>query len=355
MGIAWWDDGPQRVGAKAGALYLLLVGANLAAWGFAFAAFGHRPALLGTAFLAYLFGLRHAVDADHIAAIDNVVRRLLQSGRRPITAGFFFSLGHSTVVVLASALLAGAVGLSRDRWEAFHSLGATVGTAVSAFFLVGIGLANLLVLRGLWRVFRRMGRGETVREEEWEGLLSGRGFLARLLGPFLRGVTHSGQMYPVGFLFGLGFDTATEVGLLGLAAAQAAQGLSFGDTLVFPALFTAGMDLVDATDSVLMTRAYQWAFVRPLRKLWYNLTLTALSVAVALVVGGLEALGLLAGQGGSQGGGWDLVRSLNSDLADFGFLVAGVFLAGWALSVFVYRLQGYERAGPGPDAGVVLK
>jgi nickel/cobalt transporter (NiCoT) family protein len=343
MKILFFDDGLEDARGKVAGLYAFLGLFNLAAWVWALAVFAHRPALLGTAFLAYLFGLRHAVDADHIAAIDNVVRRLMQGGRRPIAVGFFFSLGHSTVVILASAFLAAAVGLSRGRLERFHAVGGMVGTGISAFFLVGIGLANLLLLKGLWRVFLRAKKGERVSEEELGGLLDQRGFLSRLLRPFLEGIARSRQMYPVGFLFGLGFDTATEVGLLGIAAVQAAQGLPFWAVLVFPVLFTAGMALVDATDSVLMTGAYQWAFIHPLRKLWYNLTLTALSVLVALLVGGLEALGLLADQWGLQGGPWRIVDSLNNDLTNFGFLVVGVFLAGWALSALIYRSQGFEK------------
>lgn len=325
-------------------LFLLLGAFNLGAWAWAWEAFAHRPALLGTAFLAYLFGLRHAVDADHIAAIDNVVRRLLQRGRRPMAVGFYFSLGHSTVVVLASALLASAIGFSQGKLEGIREIGSVLGTAVSAFFLVGIGISNLFVLRGIWRVFSRARRREDFNTGELDGLLWDRGFLSRIFKPFLSGVTRSRHMYPVGFLFGLGFDTATEIGLLGIAASQAAHGLSFGATLVFPALFTAGMTLVDTADSWLMTKAYGWAFVHPIRKLWYNLTLTALSVLVAILIGALEVLGLWVREWNLQGPPWGWVAALNDDMTNFGFLVVGVFITGWLLSAWVYRLKGFEKA-----------
>ncbi len=338
-----FDDQPQDTRAKTTTLYFWLGVFNLGAWAWAFTAFAHSPALLGTAFLAYLFGLRHAVDADHIAAIDNVVRKIMQEGRRPISVGFFFSLGHSTIVLLASAALAAAIGLSHDRLEHFRAIGGVLGTAVSAFFLVAIGLANLFVLKSIWRAFRREQRGESSDAEELDGLLWDRGFLSRIFKPFLNSVSESRHMYLVGFLFGLGFDTATEIGLLGIAASQAAQGFSFGSTMIFPVLFTAGMSLVDTSDSVIMTGVYGWAFVHPLRKLWYNLTLTSLSVLVALLIGSLEALGLIADKLNLHGGAFGLIESLNDDLTNFGFVVVGVFVVGWLLSILIYRFQGFEK------------
>ncbi len=344
--MAWFklfDDGRENARAKTTALYFWLGVLNLGAWVWAWTVFAHSPALLGTAFLAYLLGLRHAVDADHIAAIDNVVRKLMQEGRRPISVGFFFSLGHSTIVVLASAFLAAAIGLSHDHLESIKAIGGVLGTAVSAFFLVGIGLANLFVLKNIWRAFQREQRGESCNSEELDGLLWDRGFLSRVFKPILNRVSESRHMYPVGFLFGLGFDTATEIGLLAIAASQAAQGLSFGTTMVFPILFTAGMSLVDTSDSVLMTGVYGWAFVHPLRKLWYNLTLTSLSVLVALLIGSLEGLGLVADKLNLHGGAFSLIESLNDDLTNFGFVVVGVFVMGWLLSVLIYRMQGFEK------------
>jgi high-affinity nickel-transport protein len=336
-GISMWR--------RSAGLYVLLIGANFAAWTWAWQIFAGQPTLLGMALLAWVFGLRHAVDADHIAAIDNVVRKLMQEGRRPVSTGFFFSLGHSTVVVLASLAIAAATSTMYDRLEAFKAIGSLIGTSVSAAFLLLIALANLVILRGVWRSFRHVVRGGTLDAASPNVLLAG-GFLARLCRPLFRSVARSWHMYPLGFLFGLGFDTTTEVGLLGIAAAQTAQGMSPWQTLVFPALFTAAMALVDTTDSVLMVGVYGWALVQPLRKLWYNLTITAASVLVALVIGGIETLGLLVSQFGLEGGFWSVVSGLNDDLTNFGFLVVGIFLLSWGLSAIVFRWKGYDRVMP---------
>jgi high-affinity nickel-transport protein len=325
---------------KLPALYALLVGANVAGWLWAWAAFAQRPALLGLALLAWVLGLRHAVDADHIAAIDNAVRKLMQDGRRPIGVGFYFSLGHSTVVVLVSVAVAVAAGSLRGRWDALQAAGGLVGTTVSAAFLLLIALANIAVLPGIWRSFRAVARGGMLDQQALDTLLSGRGLLARLLRPVFRAVSRSWHMYPVGFLFGLGFDTATEVGVLGIAATQAAQGVSAWHILVFPALFTAGMSMIDALDGVLMVGVYSWAFVRPIRKLWYNLTITAASVIVALVIGAVEALGLIGGELGLRGGIWAPIAALNADMTTVGFLVIGIFLLVWGASAAVYRRKG---------------
>jgi len=325
---------------KLWALYGVLAGANAAAWFWAWSAFAHRPALLGLALLAWVFGLRHAVDADHIAAIDNAVRKLMQDGRRPIGVGFYFSLGHSTVVILVSVVVAAAAGSLQGRWDALQAVGSVIGTTVSAAFLLLIALANLAVLPGIWRSFRAVARGGAVDQQALETLLNGRGLLARVLRPVFRAVSRSWHMYPVGFLFGLGFDTATEVGVLGIAATQAAQGVSAWHILVFPALFTVGMSLIDTLDGVLMVGVYSWAFVRPLRKLWYNLTITAASVIVALVIGGVEALGMIGGELGLHGGIWAPIAALNDDMATVGFLVIGIFVLVWGASAALYRWRG---------------
>ena len=338
-----FDDRPSRVRQKVGLTFAILVVANIGAWAWAWIAFAERPALLATAFLAYTFGLRHAFDPDHIAAIDNVVRKLMQEGRTPYSVGFFFSLGHSTIVVLASVAIAATATLMQSRLEAIHVIGGVVGTAISAAFLMAIGLANLLILRGIWSAFSRARRGERVLDEEMDTLLAGRGLLARIFRPMFRLVSHSWHMYPIGVLFGLGFDTATEIGLLGISATQAAQGLSFSTILVFPALFTAGMSLMDTADSVIMTGAYGWAFVNPIRKLWYNLTITAASVVVALFIGGIEALGLIGDKLGLDGGFWGAVGDLNGNLGNFGFAVVGLFVASWIVSSLIYRANGYGR------------
>ena len=330
-------------------MYAVLITANLAAWAWAWQAFADRPALLGTALLAWVFGLRHAVDADHIAAIDSVVRKLMQEGRRPIDAGFFFSLGHSTIVLLASLALAAATATMQGRLQAFRAIGGVVGTSVSAVFLLLVAVVNMVILRSVWRGFRHVARGGTLNSASLDATLGGGGLLARACRPLFRTVTKTWHLYPVGFLFGLGFDTATEVGLLGIAATQAAQGMSPWQTLAFPALFAAGMALVDTADSILMVGAYGWAFVRPLRKLWYNLTITAASVIVALLIGGMEALGLMVDRLGLEGGIWSAVTKLNGNLANFGLAVVGIFVAAWALSAIVYRWKGYDQL---PEATV---
>jgi high-affinity nickel-transport protein len=342
-------------GPKVWALYALLVGANFAAWLWAWAAFAQRPALLGLALLAWVFGLRHAVDADHIAAIDNAVRKLIQDGRRPIGVGCYFSLGHSTVVLLVSVAVATAASTLHGRWDTVQAVGGVIGTTVSAVFLLLIALANLAALPGIWRSFRAVARGGTLDQQALDRLLNGRGLLARVLRPVFRAVSRSWHMYPVGFLFGLGFDTATEVGVLGIAATQAAQGVPAWHILVFPALFTAGMSLIDTLDGVLMLGVYSWAFVRPIRKLWYNLTITAASVVVALVIGAVEALGLIGGVLGLHGGIWARIAALNDDMADVGFLVIGIFLLVWGASAAIYRWRGGDTLplalAEAPDQG----
>jgi high-affinity nickel-transport protein len=337
------DDASSDQRTKIGALYAFLLLGNALVWAWAVIALAGRPTLLGTAVLAYVLGLRHAVDADHIAAIDNVVRKLMQEGKRPVAVGLFFSLGHSLIVALAVAAIATAAFALRRHFHEFKLIGSIVGTGASAFFLLAIAAINLVVLRGVWRSFLRARRGEPVAEHELDLLLSGRGLLARIFRPLFRMVTRSWQMFPIGFLFGLGFDTATEISLFTVAASQASDGLTLGTVMIFPALFAAGMTLLDTTDSVLMVGAYGWAFLNPIRKIWYNLTITAISVVVAVLIGGLEALGLIAGKLGLEGAFWSMIGDLNGGIANFGYLVVGIFLASWALSYLLYRWQGLDR------------
>ena len=343
MFLGLFDDQPNDLRSKTIGSYTLLIVANVGAWIWALVAFGDRPALLGAAFLAYIFGLRHAVDADHIAAIDNVVRKLMQSGKRPISVGFFFSLGHSTVVILAVAVIAATAAALKTQFVAFKDIGGVIGTSVSAGFLLLLALANLMILRGVWRNFQNVRHGGSLDEDDLDILMSKCGFFARIFRPLFRTVNKSWHMYPLGFLFGLGFDTATEIGLLGITAVEAAQGLSLWSVLVFPALFTAGMALIDTTDSAVMVGAYGWAFVNPIRKLWYNLTITAVSVIVALLIGGIEALGLLVDKLKLEGNVWQAISGLNEDLSSFGFIVIGVFVASWILSVAIYRWKQFDK------------
>ena len=337
------DDTSADQRAKISAIYVLLLSANAATWTWAVIALGGQPKLLWTALLAYVLGLRHAVDADHIAAIDNVVRKLMQEGKRPVSAGLFFSLGHSLVIAIAVAVIVGLAFALQGRLHPFKVIGSVIGTGASAFFLLTIAVINLVILRGVWLSFRRARRGEDVADHELNVLLSGRGFLARIFRPLFRMVSHSWQMFPLGLLFGLGFDTATEISLFAVAATQASGGMSFGTIMIFPTLFAAGMTLIDTTDSMLMVGAYGWAFLNPIRKIWYNLTITAISVVVAFLIGGIEALGLIADKLGLEGGFWDVVGDLNGGLANFGYVVVGVFIASWAISYLLFRWQGLDQ------------
>jgi high-affinity nickel-transport protein len=323
-------------------IYAGLTLANLAAWVWAVAVFRDRPALLGTALLAYGFGLRHAVDADHIAAIDNVTRKLMQMGKRPVGVGLFFALGHSTVVILAAACVAGTATALSGSFARFRAAGEVVGTGVSALFLFAIAAVNLIILRGVWRSFRQLRQRDRYVAEDLDRLLDGRGLYARLFRPLFRLIGQSWHMYPLGFLFGLGFDTATEIALLAVAAAAAAKGASISAIMVFPALFAAGMSLVDTSDGILMLVAYDWAFVKPVRKLYYNLTITGASVVIAVLIGGIETLGLLGERFALRGEFWDRVGALNDNFAALGITIAGVLIAAWAGSVIVYRYKGLD-------------
>ena len=337
-----FNDEPGGTKAKIVAIYALLLGFNLGAWAWALAAFHRYPVLLGTAFLAYSFGLRHAVDADHIAAIDNVTRKLMQEGKRPVAVGLMFSLGHSTIVVVGSIAIAATALALHHRIDAAREIGGVIGTLVSCLFLFAIAIVNLIVLRSVYRTFVRVRRGGAYVEEDFDLLLGSRGFLTRLFRPIFNMIRCSWHMYPLGLLFGLGFDTATEIGVLGMSAAEASKGLSLWSILVFPVLFAAGMSLVDSTDNILMLGAYGWAYVKPLRKLYYNITITAVSVVVALAVGGIEALGLLAGQFHPQGAFWDLVRTLNENFGFLGYGIVVLFALSWVVSIAVYKWRRFD-------------
>ena len=337
------DDGHHLRGRIIG-LLALLVGANVAAWLWAAIAFHEYPILLGTATLAYTFGLRHAFDADHIAAIDNVTRKLMQDGKRPVAVGFFFSLGHSSIVVALSVVIAATTTALQTHFESFRSVGGVIGTLVSAAFLFAIAFANILILISVARTFQAVKRGGRFVEEDLDLVLANRGVMGRLFRRSFQVIERSWHMYPLGLLFGLGFDTATEVGLLGISATQASQGLSIWSILVFPALFTAGMSLMDTADSILMLGAYGWAFVKPIRKLYYNLTITAVSIVVAVVVGGLEALNLIGDRLGlSAGGGfWGMIGAINDDFGMLGVIIVGIFIVSWLISYVVYKANRYD-------------
>ena len=351
-----FNDEAGNTRGKVIGIYGILLAFNLGAWLWAVLALRHFPVLLGTAFLAYSFGLRHAVDADHIAAIDNVTRKLMQEGKRPVAVGFLFSLGHSTVVLLGSVAIAWTALALQYRLDAVREIGGLVGTLVSTFFLFGIAAVNLVVLRSIYQTFMRVRAGEAYVEEDLDLILGSGGLLARIFRPMFQMITRSWHMYPLGFLFGLGFDTATEIGVLGISAAEASKGLPMGSILIFPTLFAAGMSLVDTTDNVLMLGAYGWAFVKPIRKLYYNMTITSVSVMVALAVGGIEALGLLGQRFHGRGRVWDAVSQLNENFGTLGFFIVGLFVLSWIVSVAFYKWRRFDEMEAGiqvvSDAGV---
>jgi high-affinity nickel-transport protein len=345
-----FSDARNRSRTRTVGIYLLLIEANVIAWVWAFTALRNYPVLLGTAFLAYTLGLRHAFDADHIAAIDNVTRKLIQEGKRPVAAGLFFSLGHSTVVVGLSIAIALTTTSLQNQFDLFKNIGGVIATLASAFFLFIIAAANFSILISIYRVFRIVKKGGHLVEEDLERMLASQGFLVRLFRGLFRVIDYSWQMYPVGLLFGLGFDTATEVGLLSISATQAAQGMSVWSVLVFPALFTAGMTLMDTTESLLMVSAYSWAFAKPIRKLYYNLTTTAASIIVAVLVGGLQILDLTGDQLGFTAGRgfWGAIGDLNDNFATIGLAIVSIFIVAWLISYGIYRVKRYDERGASP-------
>ena len=306
---------------------------------------------IGVAATAYTLGLRHAFDADHISAIDNTTRKLMNEGKRPLSVGYFFSLGHSTIVVaigvgivVAEKTVYGAVANSHSQLEQF---GGVFGTVVSASFLYLIGLLNIVILAGIVRVFRSLRRGHC-DEAELERQLQSRGLMYRVFGRWMRSITHAWQMYPVGVVFGMGFDTATEVALLASTALLATQHIPFYAILCLPILFTAGMSLMDTLDGILMNLAYSWAFLNPLRKLYYNIAITGLSVAICFFIGTIELLGLLPSEIDGLGGGfWRYMAGFGINTA--GFVIVGMFVLCWAGALAYWRLGGVERRWAAAD------
>jgi nickel/cobalt transporter (NiCoT) family protein len=317
----------------------------------------HPVFTVGVGVLAYTFGLRHAFDADHIAAVDNTTRKLLaddlreRRDRKPLSVGFWFSLGHSTIVFALSLLLSlgvkAIVGPVEHDDSHLHAVTGVIGSSVSGVFLWIIGVLNLVALLAILRIFRDLRRGE-YDEAELERRLDSRGFMNRFLGGLTKSVRKPWQIYPVGVLFGLGFDTATEVGLLVLAGGAAAFALPFYAILVLPVLFAAGMALADTVDGVFMNFAYGWAFARPVRKVFYNLTITSISVAVALVIGTIELLGVLAGQAGITSGPVAWIGGIPLD--DAGYVIVGLFLVAWLVALAVWRLGRIEERWGGDPA-----
>lgn len=337
-----FNESSQEFRGRVIGIYVLLVGFNILTWLLALIAFGSSPALLLLAVTAYTFGLRHAFDADHISAIDNVTRKLMQEKKRPIAVGFFFSLGHSTVVIVMTILIALAA-VAVQNFDQMKAIGGLIGTAVSSLFLFLIAIINIVILVDIYRTFLEVKNGGEYDDKTLDETLNKRGLMGRFFRPLLRMTDHSWKMYPIGLLFGLGFDTATEVGLLGIAAATAGKGVPIVSILIFPALFTAGMSLMDTTDSILMLGAYGWAFVKPIRKLYYNLNITLISVIVALVVGGIEALSIVSNQLNLSGGLWDTLGHLSENFGLIGVVIVLLFIASWAISTIIYKVKRYDE------------
>jgi high-affinity nickel-transport protein len=328
-----------------------IIGLNVLGWGMLAAVVGGHYHItrteifgFGTGILAYTLGMRHAFDADHIAAIDNTTRKLVGEGKRPLSTGFFFSLGHSSIVfVLALLLNFGIRALDdqvRNGSSGLHTMTGIIGTGVSGTFLYLIAALNVVVLAGIVKVFREMRNG-AFDDKELEEQLAKRGLMNRFLGPLARRVDTPWKMYPIGLLFGLGFDTATEVALLVLAGSAVVSGLPFYAILSLPILFAAGMCLFDTADGCFMNFAYDWAFARPVRKVYYNLTITGLSVFVAFFIGTVEILGLIEQEYQLGGGFWTFMG--NFDINKAGFVVVGVFVLTWAVALAVWHFGKIEQ------------
>lgn len=337
-----FDRGERlRLGGFFGGVGLLHVGG----WGLLLSYGVGHPAFLALGGLAYTFGLRHAFDADHISAIDNTTRKLLQDGKKPMGVGFFFSLGHSTVVLLIAIALGLAVksiveGVVSDKGQ-LKNIGGVIGTSVSGSFLVLIGLLNLVILLDIVRVYRRMKSGGYDRESLDQELLAG-GVLTRIFGRLFKVIKHSWQMYPVGFLFGLGFDTASEVALLAISAGAAAQGIPFIAVVSLPLIFAAGMSLMDTADGAFMAKAYSWAFASPIRKVFYNLTVTALSVFVALFVGVVELSQILIQVLGLKGGLFDVIAGFDF-IGKAGYFIVAAFVLAWGGAFAYYKVMRVDE------------
>jgi len=320
-------------------VYALLIAMNLGAWLWALIAFAGQPVLIGIAVVVYGLGLRHAVDADHIAAIDNVTRKLLRDGRRSASIGLWFALGHSAVILLATALVVAAAG-HLSHMDAFREIGGVVSTLVSGLFLILVAAMNICILLAIVRTVWRIRAGLVIEDGALDTLFAGNGLLSRLFRPLFRCVTRPWHMGLLGFLFGLSFDTASEVALFGISATQAAHGISFGLALVYPMLFGAGMSLVDTTDGVMMVGAYHWAVADPLRRLYYNMTITLMSIAVALFIGTVELSNLVVRSFALTGPLARGVTILTGSLDYLGIAIVAVFAMAWAISRVTFGLVG---------------
>jgi high-affinity nickel-transport protein len=319
-------------------MYVFLGVLNFGAWSWALIVFRHSPTLMGVALLIYGLGMRHAVDADHIAAIDNVTRKLIQGNRRSVTVGLYFALGHSAVVFLV-AISVVSMTTMLGHIRRFQEFAGTFSTLISAAFLLAIALVNFVIFVSIYKTYRRVRSDGVYVESDLDLILARKGFMARIFRPLFQLVNRSWHMLLLGVLFGLGFDTATEIAMFSVSASQASRGLPLMGIVVLPVLFAAGMSLIDTTDGVMMLGAYEWAFVKPMRKLYYNMTITLMSVLVALLIGGIEVLGLVKERLEMSGVAWTLVGLFSHNLNNCGFVVIAVFIAAWAVSYVLYRAQ----------------
>jgi nickel/cobalt transporter (NiCoT) family protein len=319
-------------------IYTFLILFNIIVWAVAYTLFHSQPKLIALCFLAYGFGLRHAVDADHIAAIDNVTRKFMQEKKSPVTIGFFFSLGHSSVVLILSVLVAIGTIFMKEHLPEFQRIGGLIGTSVSSVFLLIIALINLIIFIDIVRIFNAYRKNKTYNKEKADDLLNSKGLLVKLFKPIFKFISKSWHMYIVGFLFGLGFDTATEIALLGISAAQASQGMLIWIIMIFPLIFMAGMCLIDTTDGVLMLGLYGWAFVKPARKLFYNMTITLISFLIAFFIGGLEGLALIGNKLQLKTEFWLYISNLNENIGSLGYYLIGIFIVSWLVSLIIYKI-----------------
>jgi high-affinity nickel-transport protein len=305
-----------------------------------FMAARHNPALWGLGLLAYTLGLRHAFDVDHIAAIDNTVRKLVQQKRNSFGVGFYFSLGHSTVVFLMVIATALSVQWVQKEMPQFQEVGGMIGASVSGLFLLMIGVFNFAILVNLYKLFRKFRNGQH-NTDEFDKLLQARGFFSRMIGPFYKFIGKSWHVYPLGFLFGLGFDTASEISLIAISASAAKEAIPFSGILAFPILFAAGMSMMDTADGIFMTTAYRWAFDTPLRKLYYNLSVTTLAVVAALLIGVVELTQVISSKLGWVGGFWVWIQNIN--FGTLGYILVILFVMSWAISYGIWKGMKIEK------------
>ncbi|CAO3649323.1 unnamed protein product [Cunninghamella blakesleeana] len=334
---------PNKIRKKVVLLLSFLSIVNVVIWVVAVCVYKPHPSMIGTGALAYTLGLRHAVDADHISAIDNVTRKLLNDNQHPVSVGLFFSLGHSTIVFIVCVIVAATANAVANGVDNFSEIGGIIGTSVSISFLVLIAALNIIVLIGVFRTLNTLKKEGVYSELDIEDYLANRGgILGRFFRPLFRFVNASWKMYPLGLLFGLGFDTSTEIMLLGITAVQGASGMNMWLIILLPLLFASGMSLIDSLDGILMLFTYTWAYINPVRKLYYNLTITLISVVVAILIALIELFALIGEQLELDNGWWQFWYTLSDSFDWIGIVIVGCFIITWAVSALIYRLLGYK-------------